>query len=60
MICQVCQHLTESDHHKNFMGGPPGAICFFCFLAWYEEGLVYEEAIRRRSIALRETGWPQS
>jgi hypothetical protein len=44
-------------HNMTLMGGQPGAICIFCFVAWYEEGLTQDDAIRRRSIALREEGW---
>lgn len=59
MSCSICQHAMDHDHHKTLMGGPPGPVCFFCFVVWYEEGLVQDETIRRRSIALREEGWPR-
>lgn len=59
MTCSICQHATDSNHHKTLMGGPSGSVCVFCFVAWYEEGLVHDDTIRRRSIMLREEGWPR-
>ena len=54
MTCSICQHRTRRDHHKHIMGGVPGAVCWYCFLAWYECGLTSDEAIRRESIQSRE------
>lgn len=54
MICDVCRHVTARSHANAVLIGREDCWCFFCFLAWYEEGLVMETDIRRRSIALRE------
>lgn len=54
MTCSICQHGTEKDYHKTIMMGPPGAVCWYCFLAWYERGLVNDADIRRESISSRE------
>jgi hypothetical protein len=51
--CSICQHGTEHNYHKVLMGGIPGAVCWYCFVAWYEGGLVTDEAIRRASITDR-------
>lgn len=53
MTCSICQHSTARDYHKTLMGGPSGAVCRYCFLAWYERGLTSDDAIRRESIFLR-------
>ena len=58
MTCDVCQHSTDKSYVNPIFTGRPDAFCFYCYVAWYEEGLVDEEGIRRRSIALREEGWP--
>lgn len=59
MICSTCCHPTDRSHCKYLACPPvPTIWCFFCFLAWYDYGLVTEETIRRRSMALREEGWP--
>jgi hypothetical protein len=58
MICDVCCHATDRSYSNSVYMGRPDVFCFFCFLCWYEEGLVQEEAIRHRSIEIREEGWP--
>lgn len=54
MTCTICQHHTGRDYHKTLMGGVPGVVCWFCLLAWYEQGLVSDEDIRCESIRSRE------
>lgn len=58
MTCDVCCHVTDRSYKPAIAGGV-GGFCFFCYLAWYEEGLVHDDTIRRRSIMLREEGWPR-
>ena len=53
MNCSICQYGTSKDYHKNIMGGVPGVICWYCFLAWYESNLTTDESIRRESIRSR-------
>jgi hypothetical protein len=55
MTCSICQHGTMRDYHKQLMGGVPGVVCWYCFLAWYEVGLITDIAIRRESIIMRES-----
>ncbi len=52
-LCSICQHRTARDYHKNLMGGLAGAVCWFCFLAWYEQGKITDASIRQESIFLR-------
>lgn len=56
MTCAVCCHATDRSYKPGMAGGV-GGFCWYCFLAWYEEGLTTDETIRARSIALREEGW---
>ncbi len=58
LICDVCRHQTDRPYVNQVFLGRPDIFCFFCYLVWYEEGVVDEEMIRRRSIQLREEGWP--
>lgn len=58
MTCAVCRHATDRDYKPAIAGGT-GGFCFFCYVAWYEEGLTTDESIRQRSIGLREEGWPR-
>jgi hypothetical protein len=53
VTCSICQHGTVRDYHKQIMGGVSGAVCWFCFLAWYERSMVTDESIRRESMFLR-------
>lgn len=54
MICAVCCHATFRSHANTALIGREDCWCFFCFLAWYEGGLVTDADIRRRSITVRE------
>lgn len=54
MTCSICQHATEWNHCNPTLMGRADMVCWFCFLAWYECGLVTDEAIRQESIRSRQ------
>lgn len=53
MLCAVCFSQTEQSYVNPVFIGRPHVFCWYCYLAWYEEGLSSESGIRRRSLALR-------
>jgi hypothetical protein len=53
MICAVCQHHTLRNYCRPFFMGRSETLCWFCFLAWYENSQVTDEGIRLESIRSR-------
>lgn len=54
--CTVCYVMTESVYANRVLLGTGEQFCFFCFLEWYENGIVNEEVMRRRSLQQRYIG----
>lgn len=54
MTCAVCQHATARSYCKPALMGRSEPLCWYCFLAWYENGKVTDEGIRQESMRSRE------
>lgn len=55
MTCSICQYKTLRNYYQpDLMGRVPGVFCWYCFLAWYECGMITEDSIRTESIRSRE------
>jgi hypothetical protein len=53
MTCAVCQHPTAHDYCKPAFMGRSEPLCWYCFLAWYENGQTTDEGIRCESMRSR-------
>lgn len=51
--CDVCHEHTQWGYSNEVFLGRPDMICWFCFMAWFEGGLVNEGQIRRDSLRQR-------